>query len=81
MSEEKTRPAATCNFKDKPGREGDYHFDDDKYKSPMWPRKDKNGSNYVVGSCANCGHQFMAFFNKYEGWKLVKDNVEPDEEF
>lgn len=73
------RPAADRVSNETP--DGDFDFKKKEMWAGQWAKKTKNGDYYLVGKCAKCGCSGMTYMNKREGWKIVKDNVEPEEEF
>ncbi len=81
MSEEKTRPA--MNFIGSKGSEKDakIEFDDKSMSVGAWGAVTKNGDNYVRGKCPNCGSKIWGFCNSKDGWKLLKEDVTPKEDW
>lgn len=80
MSEEKNRPAVNYIASKGNDPKAPVEFNDRGMQEGAWPAKDKNGNNYTKGKCPNCGCKIWAFPDKREGWKLVKEDVEPKEE-
>ena len=73
-----SKPAA--NFIWNKEVDGDIDFNDRESSLGSWAGKTKNGDNFLKGKCL-CGRKCLVFMNSREGWKIVKADPEPKEEW
>jgi len=60
--------------------DGDLDFEDRESNLGVWAGKTKKGDNFLKVKCL-CGRKGLCFINTREGWKLVKGDSEPKEEW
>ena len=60
--------------------DGDLDFEDWESNLGVWAGATKKGDNFLKVKCL-CGRKGLCFINTREGWRLVKGDSEPKEEW